>query len=169
MLSLADGPRVKHTFQIAEVMEFTTGTGSTGSAATAERPDTHRRSISSMRREAMFHTVARNETLWAISKRYRTSVKQLRAWNRLSPRDTLKAGQTLMVRPRAAATREASVAPYTMSSHVKSEDVLWTLAERFRVSTDEICGPALLARSPTHPRVNLHLDLSQQLPRASDS
>lgn len=43
------------------------------------------------------HRVASGETLWSISKRYGISVKQLRAWNQLNDKSTLKPGRNLVV------------------------------------------------------------------------
>lgn len=44
-----------------------------------------------------YHTVARGETLYSIAKRYGLSVDELRRINRLTPDQTIQAGQSLAV------------------------------------------------------------------------
>ncbi len=51
------------------------------------------------------HRVQRGETLSGLSRRYRVSVSQLRAWNRLGPRSLIRVGQVLRVRPAARTSR----------------------------------------------------------------
>lgn len=49
--------------------------------------------------EKKYHTVQKGETLYWISKKYGTSVKELRKLNNLSAGQTLRTGQKLLVSP----------------------------------------------------------------------
>lgn len=44
------------------------------------------------------HVIAPGDSLWQIARHYKVSVAQLREWNRLSERQTLRPGRTLLVR-----------------------------------------------------------------------
>lgn len=57
-------------------------------------------------RRTVYYRVRRGDTLGKIARRYRTSVAQLRRWNRMSPRSILKAGVRLRVGSTAARPRK---------------------------------------------------------------
>jgi membrane-bound lytic murein transglycosylase D len=48
-------------------------------------------------RNPLIHTVRRGDTLWQLAKRYDTSVTNLCAWNRISPRSVIHPGKRLTV------------------------------------------------------------------------
>jgi membrane-bound lytic murein transglycosylase D len=133
-LPVASAHRASHTFQVARAP--------TGPSRLEGHANTQ---------AAGFHVVAHNETLWGISARYQTSVQQLRRWNQLGPRDRLKVGQRLVVRP--GATRVARVEPAhsrgafsPVDNHhaVLTDEPLWKIAQRFRACIDEPCSGHLL-------------------------
>jgi len=49
--------------------------------------------------QPVIHRVRSGDTLWAIARRYRVLVRDLRAWNLLEPGDTLPLGQRLRIWP----------------------------------------------------------------------
>ncbi len=52
----------------------------------------------STKKEAHFHTVQKGETLWSISKKYNTTVAQLRKLNQLSENEDIYPGTNILVR-----------------------------------------------------------------------
>ena len=48
----------------------------------------------------LVHRVKRGDTLWGISKQYRTSVTSIRESNRLGNKDVIHVGQELVIRER---------------------------------------------------------------------
>lgn len=73
------------------------------------------------------HKVVAGDTLWAIAKRYRLSVGQLRTWNRLTS-DTIAVGLILRLAAPPKPTRHTVVAG----------DTLWAIAKRYSVTVAKI-------------------------------
>lgn len=93
----------------------------------------------------LVHTVTRGQTLSHIAVRYGTTVTAIRAANRnVNPR-RLQIGQRLVV-PRAAWTGSGLAAASTALSSrqrpltvtVRRGDTLWTIARRYRTTTNEL-------------------------------
>ncbi len=65
--------------------------------------------------QAGLHTVAKGETLYGLSKKYKVSVKDLQTWNGLGNSTTIRAGSALKVSPTAgtAAAQPATAAKTT--------------------------------------------------------
>lgn len=90
------------------------------------------------------HVVKRGETLWGIAKAYAVALEELRAWNGLGRRVSLKPGQTLHVAALAAKgnreTRRAAPASTTHALYyrVKSGDTLWEIARTHDVTPEEL-------------------------------
>jgi membrane-bound lytic murein transglycosylase D len=100
------------------------------------------------------HRVRSGETLGGIARRYRVSVTQLRAWNRIGPKGVIRAGQVLRLdggsmtsRPRATrsvaaaggtSTRAKSAQSSTRGGAkvhvVRTGESLWSLARRYGVT-----------------------------------
>lgn len=51
-----------------------------------------------VKKEAMFHTIQKGETLWSIAKKYKTSVANLRKLNKMSSATILYPGTNILVR-----------------------------------------------------------------------
>ncbi len=73
------------------------------------------------------HKVVRGDTLWDIARRYKLSVPQLKAWNKLSS-DTIAVGKVLRL-----------TAPPKPSRHtVVRGDTLWEISQRYGVTVARI-------------------------------
>ena len=74
---------------------------------------------------ARVHTVSKGETLWKISKRYGTSVREIQRMNRLNT-DGIRPGQRLYL-------------PVPKRTHVvRSGDTLWSIAQRYGSSVSAL-------------------------------
>jgi LysM repeat protein len=80
--------------------------------------------------QSTIYTVQSGDTLWKIATRFGTTIAKIQEINQLK-RDTLLPGQKLLI-PAAAAPTGSTV--YT----VVSGDVLWKIADRFKVSIQSI-------------------------------
>ena len=69
------------------------------------------------------HTIAKGETLYAISRKYNVSVKDLQSWNNMGSSTTIRAGSTLKVAP-AAATTTAKAATSATTNQITSKSGL---------------------------------------------
>ena len=83
--------------------------------------------------ETVTHTVTNGETLWTISKKYATTVDELKRLNSLKS-DTIIVGQKLIV---AKTATETIVKPY-VNYVVKKGDTVGKLAEYFGVTIETI-------------------------------
>ncbi len=59
---------------------------------------TKQKSQSDTKSETLYHTVAKGDTLYNISKRYNTTVEQLRAMNKMSLQDAIVIGEKIIVK-----------------------------------------------------------------------
>ena len=57
-----------------------------------------KKAIKKEKKESMFHTVKKGETLYSISKKYKTTVPALRKLNNLSAKDKIYPGNNIIVR-----------------------------------------------------------------------
>jgi membrane-bound lytic murein transglycosylase D len=99
-----------------------------------------------------FHTVRRGETLSSVARRYKVSLNELRRANELSARARVRAGQSLMIPQRPAAslptTASRSATPTTVARagaaasattyRVVRGDTLFSIARRFDTTVDAI-------------------------------
>ena len=125
------------------------------------------------------HVVRRGDNLWDLSRRYGVNYKRLARWNGLSPRDTLRPGQKLVVWvPERAATRRVSLAgpiaaPDTRSRvdtrsslhyRVKKGDSLARIAQRFNVTVADLRRWNSLPGKYLQPgqQIKLYLDVAEQ-------
>ncbi|HEX7918843.1 MAG TPA: LysM peptidoglycan-binding domain-containing protein, partial [Gemmatimonadales bacterium] len=116
--------------------------------AATEAPSQRRRGAVAQRSGATWHTVRRGESWWSIAQRYGVRTGDLLTWNDAGPREKLRIGQRIRVRPgrsgAGAQGRSASstttapvrlataVAPATY--RVKRGDTLSDIAVRFGVT-----------------------------------
>ena len=125
------------------------------------------------------HVVASGESLGIISRRYGVSVRELAAWNNMSPRDMLRTGRTLVVWQQgggtaanpSASARDTQLMPAEAARQrqvnytVRSGDSLWRIANRFSVSVDELVQWNNLVRNATlrpGQRLVVHVDVTRQ-------
>jgi membrane-bound lytic murein transglycosylase D len=101
------------------------------------------------------HTVKSGDSLWAIARRYGTSTQHLAAWNGMSPKDTIRPGQNLVVWSKAAPSQPtnadnvvAAKAPADIARppvqtqqvryKVRRGDSLYAIARKFNVSIADL-------------------------------
>ncbi|MDX9708400.1 MAG: LysM peptidoglycan-binding domain-containing protein [Trichloromonas sp.] len=96
------------------------------------------------------YKVRKGDTLWAISRRFGTDEKELRAWNGLTAKSTLRPGQTLKVaKVKATAGEKTAVAKgeRKIVYRVKSGDTLSAIGRKFAVSAERIQNWNRLAKN----------------------
>lgn len=78
------------------------------------------------------HSVRSGESLWTIAKYYNTSPRKLCEWNGISIRKPIYKGQQLVIR----SNRYGRKVSYTL----KEGESLWVVAQKYRVTTQELCN-----------------------------
>ncbi len=113
------------------------------------------------------------DTLWDLAREYRVSVRRLSAWNGIAPGDTLHPGQKLVLWEQKPKT-VADAAPSARASRpvrrsiryrVRRGDSLWRIANRFRVTVNELCQWNGIPRSQTlrpGQQLQLYVDVTEQ-------
>jgi len=117
--------------------------------------------------ERYLYTVQRGDNLWDISRAYGVSVRQLCAWNGISPNKLLHPGNELVVwvkKDTAGAVKVASRSTSTSRKHisytVKEGDSLWLISRRYNVSVKQLQKwNSLGGRSYLKPGQNLDIYL----------
>jgi membrane-bound lytic murein transglycosylase D len=91
------------------------------------------------------HVVAKGESFWTISRRYKVTHRQLAAWNGMAPGDPLPVGRKLVVWTDAVADSPQMSPATTLGNTtrklrytVRNGDSLYLIANRFRVSISDI-------------------------------
>jgi membrane-bound lytic murein transglycosylase D len=114
------------------------------------------------------HAVQPGETLWAISRRYSVSTRELASWNSMAPGDVLSVGRQLVVwTNRDVAAQPASNADRIrrLTYTVRSGDSLSGISTRFRVSVAELARwNSLSTEKYLQPgqRLVLYVDVTEQ-------
>jgi len=87
------------------------------------------------------HTVKRGDTFWDISRKYKVNVSQLTSWNGMSPKDSLRPGQQLVIwtkKPNLASRQFVSlprnVTHQQVHYRVRKGDSLARIAQKFSVT-----------------------------------
>jgi membrane-bound lytic murein transglycosylase D len=80
------------------------------------------------------HTVHKDDTLYSLARKYSSSVDAIAKANRISPKQGLKLGKTLIIP--SAQSKHAHVKPTKYK--VKKGDTLWGISKQFDVSTMDI-------------------------------
>ncbi|MGB5589450.1 MAG: LysM peptidoglycan-binding domain-containing protein [Gammaproteobacteria bacterium] len=88
------------------------------------------------------HTVQSGDSLWSIARRYGVRTRSLAKWNGMAPGDTLSVGRALVVwtSEDVSSTPATSPADRTRKIRytVRRGDSLYKIAQRFRVTIDQI-------------------------------
>jgi membrane-bound lytic murein transglycosylase D len=90
------------------------------------------------------HVVRNGESFWTISRRYGVTHRQLAAWNGMAPGDTLPVGRKLVIwtdrkaGPRSSPTAALGNTTRKLRYTVRKGDSLYLIANRFRVSVNDI-------------------------------
>jgi membrane-bound lytic murein transglycosylase D len=95
------------------------------------------------------YRVRRGDTLWNISQKFDVSLSELRAWNGLSRRDGIQAGQRLVLQPKPESSARvrtvdltnepaSAIRPKRLTYRVKRGDTLWGLSKNFNVPISDI-------------------------------
>ncbi len=92
------------------------------------------------------YTVRRGDTLWDIGRHYGVSIKQLCAWNGISPHSILRPGKKLNLRLAINGENTAKSVPASYKPDstrqtnytVKKGDSLWRIARRFSVTVKSL-------------------------------
>jgi membrane-bound lytic murein transglycosylase D len=93
--------------------------------------------------------VRRGDTLWHIAQKFDVTLGDLRAWNGLSRREGIQAGQRLVLQPnldQPARVKAVDLSddsppakrPKRLTYRVKRGDTLWALSKNFNVPISEI-------------------------------
>ena len=94
------------------------------------------------------YKVRKGDTLWAISRRFGADEKDLRAWNGLTAKSTLRPGQTLKVAKVAEGkTTAAAKGERKIVYRVKSGDTLSAIGRKFAVPAERIQNWNRLAKN----------------------
>lgn len=80
------------------------------------------------------YTVRRGDTLWAIARRYDTTVAEIAGINKIANPSLIYVGQILKIVPGQTADGAAKVQTVT----VRRGDTLWAISKSFHVSVDSI-------------------------------
>lgn len=87
------------------------------------------------------HTVKSGESLWTIAHYYNTDTKTLCQWNNIGVRTPLRTGQKLVIRSNQYGNQKT----YTL----KRGESLWTVAQKFNVTTKQLSRWNNIKRSQT--------------------
>lgn len=81
------------------------------------------------------HRVRSGESLSVIAQRYRVSVKDLQAWNKIKDPKSLRAGKEIVIfhSPAPVASRSG-----TAQHTVQSGDSLWSIARKYKVKLNDL-------------------------------
>ncbi|MCK4846314.1 MAG: LysM peptidoglycan-binding domain-containing protein [Deltaproteobacteria bacterium] len=116
------------------------------------------------------HKVKRGESLWEISRRYRTSIKPILYLNNLRSARFIREGSTLVIPIRSKTKSERAVVkvasmPSSGTYTVRSGDTLWDISRRFGINIKKIIELNQLPKSGII-RPGQRLDLSlNEVPR----
>lgn len=90
------------------------------------------------------HTVQAGDTFWSLSQRYNVGTREIAQWNGMASRDTLAAGQNLVIWAKTgntAPTARASITGETIRSisyKVRHGDSLYRIAQKFNVAIHDL-------------------------------
>ncbi len=86
-------------------------------------------------RKVKIHTVAKGESLWAISQLYEVKMDDLLRWNELPDPDAISIGQNIQVK---APIGEASAGKNIISHTVKPGETMYAISRKYGMTVDEV-------------------------------
>lgn len=148
-LARLNGVKVSDTLKAGAVLRLPSAIPTRKLASASDRntqPTTAATKVSKVASLASYaiHIVRRGDTLWGIAKAYAVTPEELRQWNDLKHRVTLKPGQALQVGAQAAKSsrqegrRPATSTTSTVHYRVRRGDTLWEIARAHDVTPDEL-------------------------------
>jgi len=90
---------------------------------------------SAERRKVKIHTVAKGESLWAISRLYEVDVDDLLRWNELPNPDAISIGHNIQVKP---PIEEASEGKTIITHTVQPGETLYAISRKYHMTVDEV-------------------------------
>jgi len=86
-------------------------------------------------RKVKIHTVAKGESLWAISEKYGVNIDDILRWNELANPDQLKIGQNILVK---APIEEASEEKIIIEHKVAPGETVYGISRKYGMTVDEV-------------------------------
>lgn len=121
------------------------------------------------------HTVQPGDTFWSLSRRYNVGTQEIAQWNGMASRDTLVAGQNLVIwargksaTPDATPKARASITGETIrtiSYKVRHGDSLYRIAQKFNVAVNDLKRWNTIGNKILRPGtvLKLHVDITDQI------
>lgn len=106
------------------------------------------------------HTVSSGDSFWILARRYDVSIRSLARWNSMSPKDTLRIGQKLVIWKKG----EQGSRIRTIVYQIRKGDVLSKIAARHKVElSDIILWNSLKKNTHIKPgqKLTLHIDVNK--------
>ena len=122
-------------------------------------------------RSSIVHIVKNGDTLWDIAQKYKVSVGSITRLNKIAPRDTLRKGQKLAIKPSHKTPRRyLSGTPSSITKRVtytvRKGDSLDRIARKFKVSVRELKSWNRVARTSKYlqpgQRLKIYVDVAKQ-------
>ena len=104
------------------------------------------------RRKVKIHTVAKGETLFAISRLYEVKIDDLLRWNELPNPDAISIGQNIQVK---APIEEISEEKNVITHTVQAGETLYAISRKYNMTVDEVMD--------LNGMKNFNLDSGQEL------
>jgi membrane-bound lytic murein transglycosylase D len=117
------------------------------------------------------HVVRNGESFWTISRKYGITHRQLASWNGMAPGDTLPVGRKLVIwtnqdtGPRTSPTAALGNTTRKLRYTVRQGDSLYLIANRFRVSINDIARWNNLDKSKIlrpGQKLTMYVDVTRQ-------
>ena len=118
-------------------------------------------------RNKVSYQVKQGDSFWKIAKNNNVSVRELASWNQMAPGDPLRAGQTLSIwkaETQQGLSRSDQQLIRRIGYSVRSGDSLFAIADRFRVSINDIKRWNKLEKSKylqPGQRLTLYVDITK--------
>jgi len=88
--------------------------------------------VSTAQTKQQVHIVKQGDSLWKLAKTYHVSTKDITKWNKLSSKKPLRIGQKIAIHTQPLGQK--------IEHTLKSGESLWSLAQRYKVTTKQIAA-----------------------------